>query len=46
MKRRPTPPMPTSQAEWECFWAFYELTVLQRDAAWRQLARHDEREPV
>jgi hypothetical protein len=26
--------MPTSQAEWEAHWAFYELTVKQRDGAW------------
>lgn len=31
------PPMPTSQAEWEAHWAFYRLTVMQRDAAWRDL---------
>jgi hypothetical protein len=32
-----TPPMPTSQAEWETHWAFYRLTVMQRDAAWREV---------
>jgi len=29
--------MPTSQAEWEAHWAFYKHTVLQRDAAWREI---------
>jgi hypothetical protein len=31
------PPMPTSQGEWEVHWAFYKLTVAQRDAAWREV---------
>jgi hypothetical protein len=34
-----TPPLPTSQAEWEAHWAFYKLTVAQRDLAWRQEER-------
>ena len=29
--------MPQSQAEWEAHWAFYRLTVLQRDQAWREV---------
>ena len=33
------PPMPTSEAEWQTHWAFYKLTVAQRDAAWRALER-------
>jgi hypothetical protein len=31
--------MPTSEAEWEAQWAFYRLTVQQRDAAWRENER-------
>jgi hypothetical protein len=31
------PPMPTSQEEWEAHWAFYKLTVQQRDAAWSEI---------
>lgn len=34
-----TPPMPTSQQEWEVHWAFYRITVQQRDLAWRELER-------
>jgi hypothetical protein len=30
--------MPTSQEEWEAHWAFYKLTLAQRDAAWREIA--------
>lgn len=33
------PPMPTTEAEWRAHWAFYRLTVAQRDAAWRELER-------
>lgn len=33
------PPMPTSQAEWEVHWAFYKITVAQRNLAWRELER-------
>lgn len=33
------PPMPKSQEEWEAHWAFYRLTVMQRDAAWREIER-------
>ena len=29
--------MPASQEEWEAHWAFYKLTVLQRDAAWSEV---------
>jgi len=29
--------MPASQGEWEAHWAFYKLTVAQRDAAWAEL---------
>jgi hypothetical protein len=32
-----TPPMPQSQEEWEAHWAFYKLTVAQRDAAWSEV---------
>lgn len=32
-----TPPMPTSQDEWEIHWAFYQLTIAQRDSAWREV---------
>ena len=32
-----TPPMPTTQAEWEAHWALYRLTVHQRDAAWSEV---------
>lgn len=38
MTAEATPPMPTSQAEWAAHWAFYRLTVLQRDRAWSDLA--------
>ena len=38
------PPMPTTQAEWEVHWFFYRLTIRQRDAAWRELARLELRE--
>ena len=31
--------MPTSQAEWEIHWAFYKLTVAQRDAAWHEVEK-------
>jgi hypothetical protein len=34
-----TPPMPASQEEWAAHWAFYELTVAQRDRAWREIER-------
>jgi hypothetical protein len=33
------PDMPSSEAEWRCHWAFYRLTVKQRDAAWREVER-------
>jgi hypothetical protein len=33
------PPMPTSEEEWAVHWAFYRLTVMQRDLAWRELER-------
>jgi hypothetical protein len=33
----PTPPMPQSQEEWETHWAFYKLTVAQRNLAWNEL---------
>ena len=29
--------MPTTQAEWEVHWAVYQLTLKQRDAAWREV---------
>ena len=29
--------MPATQAEWEAHWAFYRLTVMQRDAAWSEV---------
>jgi hypothetical protein len=32
-----TPPMPANQEEWEAHWAFYTLTVKQRDAAWEEI---------
>lgn len=32
-----TPPFPASQVEWEVHWAFYRLTVAQRDRAWREI---------
>lgn len=32
-----TPPMPASQAEWEAHWAFYKLTVAERDQAWHEI---------
>jgi len=35
----PTPPMPTSEAEWAAHWAFYKLALMQRDAAWREIER-------
>jgi hypothetical protein len=31
--------MPASQAEWEAHWAFYRLTVAQRDSAWQEIER-------
>lgn len=31
------PPMPKTQAEWELHWDFYQLTVKQRDLAWRTI---------
>jgi hypothetical protein len=31
------PDMPADEAEWRCHWAFYKLTVAQRDAAWREI---------
>jgi hypothetical protein len=36
-QRNTTPPMPASQEEWEAHWAFYKLTVKQRDAAWSEV---------
>jgi predicted GTPase len=38
-QRNTTPPMPATQEEWETHWAFYLLTVKQRDAAWSEV-RH------
>lgn len=32
-----TPPMPQSQQEWEAHWAFYQLTLLQRNQAWAEI---------
>lgn len=32
-----TPPRPETDAEWAAHWAFYKLTVAQRDAAWREI---------
>ena len=29
------PPMPESEAEWRAHWALYQLTINQRDQAWR-----------
>lgn len=29
--RNVTPEMPKTQAEWECHWAFYQLTLKERD---------------
>lgn len=34
-----TPPMPTNPVEWETHWAFYKLTVMQRDHAWLEVER-------
>jgi hypothetical protein len=31
------PEMPTSEEEWRAHWAFYKLTVAQRDGAWREI---------
>ena len=31
------PEMPTSQAEWEIHWGFYQITLQQRDIAWREI---------
>jgi hypothetical protein len=31
------PPMPQTEAEWSVHWAFYQLTVAQRDRAWREV---------
>lgn len=37
MPSEPIPPMPQSQVEWEAHWAFYKLTVAQRNLAWSEL---------
>ena len=37
MSEGTTPPMPATQAEWEAHWAFYRLTVAQRDRAWAEV---------
>ena len=37
VKSNDTPPMPQSQEEWEAHWAFYRLTVQQRDQAWTEV---------
>lgn len=31
------PDMPETEAEWRAHWAFYRLTLAQRDAAWREI---------
>jgi len=38
---RKTPPMPASEDEWAAHWAFYQLTVSERDEARVQLDRAD-----
>jgi hypothetical protein len=32
------PPMPATEAEWRVYWAFYRMTIAQRDAAWREIS--------
>jgi hypothetical protein len=34
---RGAPELPVSLSEWEAHWAFYRLTVDQRDRAWREV---------
>ena len=33
------PPLPETEEEWKAHVAFYRLTVMQRDAAWRENER-------